>query len=1124
MRKNRSASYMNGAAAGRLCGVPARVWGKPLLIFIMVLLLSAGGTWQADGIDTVVADGDVEIWFQQGVSPDAETRVDDAYLSFYSPSTNFGGPEVQGMEVDGFGYLRPLIRFDVSIIPSGSVVTAATLHMRANYKSVRPDEVINVGVYPLGKEWGETEANWYMATSEETWDYSGADGPGDRSSEPIDEVELQAVNAWYEWDVTSAVQHWVDRPDQSHGLILIGAGPQLRVERGFWTSAYEHSPSQRPKLRVVYSSPSGATSTPTITPTPSVGPTATPTPRAVVSSNTSNCMTVGTDAPHPDRESVLLIWEGEAQWAKLYLDVSNDRHQYAVYVNDQLVGRSGGTNAGSTCAVGRTEEWDLDPSILVSGWNEIRITNDEDPSDLWGATNGRIVIAGDVDAPEYRTVAFQSSYDGYTQTGMVQLPVGYSEMEAMPLLVVLHWWGADFTDAIYDYHGFASEASERGWILASPDLRSQHTASLAVQHNVIDIVNHMKSNYRVDPSRVYLTGASMGGMIAATTAAKYPDVFAAVVEQKGPTNLSNWYYETNSWRASTIEREVGHAPWQAPFEYQRRSSESMAMNLKHVPFAILHGNSDTVVPPSQAQGLYDAISLFGPAHLDPIHWYAGDHDTVSPFGPDWVLDYLGGWTLSEMPTDLNIRTDESKAFYWLGVTQGGWAQRWTSVEASYDVYSSSIRATVSDVSHSHVDIVFYLADIGLDTESAYVVEDYNHDTGDFQVYAAIPSAGRLSLSFPDGDTHELSIYPGNVPPLVEHIFQQGAEGYVGVEDTHLYAYDREARFYDKSTAKLNYNSTYTPLFRFDLAKVPGDAVIKSALLYLYVHGRSDDKNVQAGAHAVLRDWDVERATWLSATDAEEWDIEGANGVEDRRGEPVDVVELGSPREWGTWNLRALVEEWVQNESVNHGVILKGQGAPSVAYDLASSEYYAPERGPKLVVKYVFPTATLPPTGTPTITPTPSETPTPTRTATPGDTPTLTHTPTPSATPSLSPTPSVTPTASPTPRTAVIQGYVWNDVNGNGERDEGEDMLTGATLIVSDLMRREVTRHVTIGGEYSFVLPAPAEYYLEEVNPRGYVSTGPDLLHFSRVEVDSVVRTRFGDRPAPLCLPLLIKGS
>lgn len=76
------------------------------------------------------------------------------------------------------------------------------------------------------------------------------------------------------------------------------------------------------------------------------------------------------------------------------------------------------------------------------------------------------------------------------------------------------------------------------------------------------------------------------------------------------------------------------------------------------------------------------------------------------------------------------------------------------------------------------------------------------------------------------------------------------------------------------------------------------------------------------------------------------------------------------------------------------------------------------------------------------TPTPTVTPTPTPTVTPTPTPTIT--PTPTATPTVTPTatPTVTPTATPTPPgDTKLKICKIEDDNGNGERNDGEDILS-----------------------------------------------------------------------------------
>ncbi len=49
----------------------------------------------------------------------------------------------------------------------------------------------------------------------------------------------------------------------------------------------------------------------------------------------------------------------------------------------------------------------------------------------------------------------------------------------------------------------------------------------------------------------------------------------------------------------------------------------------------------------------------------------------------------------------------------------------------------------------------------------------------------------------------------------------------------------------------------------------------------------------------------------------------------------------------------------------------------------------------------------------------------------------TATPTPTFTPTATPTTTPTPTPTPTPSTSMVQGYVWNDLNQEGNKEEGE---------------------------------------------------------------------------------------
>lgn len=64
------------------------------------------------------------------------------------------------------------------------------------------------------------------------------------------------------------------------------------------------------------------------------------------------------------------------------------------------------------------------------------------------------------------------------------------------------------------------------FILISPQLKSSYGTWPA--DYVIAVVNHVKRTLRVDESRIYLTGLSLGGFGVWKTAAAYPGVFAAI--------------------------------------------------------------------------------------------------------------------------------------------------------------------------------------------------------------------------------------------------------------------------------------------------------------------------------------------------------------------------------------------------------------------------------------------------------------------------------------------------------------------------------------------------------------------------------------------------------------------
>jgi hypothetical protein len=105
----------------------------------------------------------------------------------------------------------------------------------------------------------------------------------------------------------------------------------------------------------------------------------------------------------------------------------------------------------------------------------------------------------------------------------------------------------------------------------------------------------------------------------------------------------------------------------------------------------------------------------------------------------------------------------------------------------------------------------------------------------------------------------------------------------------------------------------------------------------------------------------------------------------------------------------------------------------------------------------------------------------------------------------------TPTASATsaPERGGIDGFVWNDLDGDGLAEPGEPRILGATLRLR-MDGALVGSVITAGdGVFRFDALLPGHYTVEQINLAGLFSSTPDLVE---VEVQAGLRTeiRFGD--------------
>jgi hypothetical protein len=188
----------------------------------------------------------VQIAFQDGLFPSvAYAGTTDTKLNAGSKSKNYG--TVTSLMVDGKPDEASLFRWDVSAIPSGSIVVSAAIELNALSTTKG-----NFEVYALHRAWDEISATWNQYSAGKPWGAAGANGSGDHGSAPLGAL-APTTSGMYHIPLNdagvSAVQAWISNPAQNYGIIV----KDYAVNDGLQVSSSEAATAAlRPKLVINY--------------------------------------------------------------------------------------------------------------------------------------------------------------------------------------------------------------------------------------------------------------------------------------------------------------------------------------------------------------------------------------------------------------------------------------------------------------------------------------------------------------------------------------------------------------------------------------------------------------------------------------------------------------------------------------------------------------------------------------------------------------------------------------------------------------------------------------------------------------------------------------------------------
>jgi len=130
------------------------------------------------------------------------------------------------------------------------------------------------------------------------------------------------------------------------------------------------------------------------------------------------------------------------------------------------------------------------------------------------------------------------------------------------------------------------------------------------------------------------------------------------------------------------------------------------------------------------------------------------------------------------------------------------------------------------------------------------------------------------------------------------------------------------------------------LLKFDVASIPSNAVVTAATLQLYVTSGLSNP-VTVSTYKIT-------ASWLEGTVT--WNNQPAAESTPQSSTPVSSAHVNT---WKSWDLKALVQGWVEGSVSNDGVLLKQSGgSPPNNVSFHSSNYSGDTtKRPKLVITY-----------------------------------------------------------------------------------------------------------------------------------------------------------------------------
>ena len=223
--------------------------------------------------------------------------------------------------------------------------------------------------------------------------------------------------------------------------------------------------------------------------------------------------------------------------------------------------------------------------------------------------------------------------------------------------------------------------------------------------DAMEVLSIAKKQFNPDPSRIYLTGHSMGGHGTWFLGATYPDKWAAIAPSAGYPTLAAY-----GSHDGMIPDSAG-SPIEAMLLRASNPSNVLALtsNYKSLGVYVAHGDADRTVPVTYARQMRDILGKFHRdfsyyEHVGGEHWY-GD------ISVDWppIFQFFGWHSIPKdtTVTSINFMTANpgiSSRMRWAAVHQQINALKYSHIKLNSSKTSLRIDGTTENVALLSLDL------------------------------------------------------------------------------------------------------------------------------------------------------------------------------------------------------------------------------------------------------------------------------------------------------------------------------------------------------------------------------------------------------------------------------------